>query len=209
VSARAVFAAGFGLLAMGLLLMVMTAGPGRRTAALLAGVALGAVIVVYDLWHKGNPVSPVLMGAARALVYIGAAATVAGRVSSSVAVGALVLVAYLIGLTYTAKQESLGRIGNWWPLAFLAVPLVYAAPLMTGAVVGVLLYVLLAGWVAYALSLLVRPPRRVPLAVVSLIAGISLVDAALIALQGAPALGWVAVGGFGLTVALQKVVPGT
>jgi hypothetical protein len=40
--------------------------------------------------------------------------------------GAGALLAYLIGLTYVAKQETLGQVRNLWPLAFLAVPFLYA-----------------------------------------------------------------------------------
>ena len=36
------------------------------------------------------------------------------------------LLCYLIGLTYVAKQETLGEVRNLWPLLFLGVPLVYA-----------------------------------------------------------------------------------
>jgi 4-hydroxybenzoate polyprenyltransferase len=49
----------------------------------------------------------------------------------------------------------------------------------------------------------------VPRAVVSLIAGIALLDAVLIAAAGAPGVAWLAVGGFVLTLGLQRLVPGT
>src|SRR3954451_15830093 len=55
---------GFGLLATGVALMIPF-GP----AAMIWGAALAAVIVLYDLWHKGNVLGPVVMGACRALVY--------------------------------------------------------------------------------------------------------------------------------------------
>src|SRR4051812_45803107 len=57
ISEKAVFSAGFGLLAAGVALMAV-AGP----APAVAGVALATAIVGYDLRHKGNPVSPILMG---------------------------------------------------------------------------------------------------------------------------------------------------
>ena len=41
----------------------------------------------------------------------------------------LVLLCYLVGLTYVAKQENLGHIRNVWPLAFLSAPVVYAVAL--------------------------------------------------------------------------------
>ena len=45
-----------------------------------------------------------------------------------------------------------------------------------------------------------------PRAVISLIAGISLLDAVLIAAAGAPGLAWLAVLAFLLTLALQRAV---
>jgi 4-hydroxybenzoate polyprenyltransferase len=68
----------------------------------------------------------------------------------------------------------------------------------------------LLAWVVFAVSLLVRPGRRdIRRAVVSLIAGISLVDALLIAGAGEPARALLAVAGFLLTLAFQRWVPGT
>jgi hypothetical protein len=43
------------------------------------------------------------------------------------AAGSLVLLSYLIGLTYVAKQENLREYKNVWPLAFLFAPFIYAA----------------------------------------------------------------------------------
>ena len=48
-----------------------------------------------------------------------------------------------------------------------------------------------------------------PRAVVSLIAGIPLVDAVILSGTGAVQLSIIAVGAFALTLALQRVVPGT
>ena len=65
-------------------------------------------------------------------------------------------------------------------------------------------------WVGYAISLLVRRGRvNIPRAVVGLIAGISLLDALLIAGRGAAGMTALAVLGFGLTLFLQRYVRGT
>jgi 4-hydroxybenzoate polyprenyltransferase len=212
VPARRVFAIGFGLLAAGVLAVVAVAlRPGRGGwAAVVAAVALAALITAYDAWHKGNPLSPLLMGLCRVLVYVTVALALAGSVRPAVAGGAAALLCYLIGLTYVAKQENLTEVRNLWPVAFLAVPFVYALPSLGPTAAGGLVYLGFLGWVAYALWWLVRPRRRdIRRAVVSLIAGISLLDAVLIAGAGDPAgAGW-AVLGFALTLALQRVVPGT
>jgi 4-hydroxybenzoate polyprenyltransferase len=206
-----VFAIGFGLLATGIALVGVAAVPGRaRTAALAASALLAALIVAYDVWHKDNPLSPLLMGACRVLVYVTVALAAAGRLGPAVVGGAGALLCYLIGLTYVAKQENLTEVRNLWPLAFLAAPGVYALPALLVSGVASVLLVAFVGWVAYAVSWLVRPRGRdIRRAVVSLIAGISLLDAVLIAGAGDPGRALWAVLGFGLTLALQRWVPGT
>jgi 4-hydroxybenzoate polyprenyltransferase len=212
VRAESVFAIGFALLALGVLAASAAAvgptGGGLRAAA--SAVLLAGVITAYDAWHKANPLSPVVMGLCRVLVYVTAALAVAGRIGPPVWGGALVVLCYLIGLTYVAKQENLTEVRNLWPLAFLGAPFIYAWRSLLDAGAGTILYVALLAWVVFAVSLLVRPGRRdIRRAVVSLIAGISLVDALLIAGAGEPARALLAVAGFLLTLAFQRWVPGT
>lgn len=213
VSARTVFTAGFGMLAAGVALLAWLGfGPAQGTGwpPFVAGVALAAAIVWYDLHHKGNPASPLLMGLCRALVYVAAACVVVARPPVAVFVGALLLLSYLIGLTYVARQEHLGRVANLWPLLFLALPLAWTArAAVEGGFVAVL-WLLLAAWLLYALSFLWR--RRagdVPRAVGHLIAGICLWDALVIVDAGQPALAGLALGLFGLTLLLQRFVAPT
>src|SRR5918999_4483448 len=89
-----VFAIGFGLLLVGIALMSLSG-----TAAGLTGLALAAAIVGYDLHHKGVAWSPLLMGACRALVYVGAGVAATGTVPSAVLLGALALFAHVVGLS--------------------------------------------------------------------------------------------------------------
>ena len=165
-------------------------------------------IVLYNYWHKGNPLGPLLMGLCRALLYLTAGLAVAARPGPALAAGAVVLLSYLIGLTYVAKQETLTHVANLWPLLFLAAPFVYAAPSLTDnpSVAG--LYALFLAWVLYALRMLVRR-MSIGKAVVTLIAGISLLDALLIAGTGAQGLAWVAAAGLLVTVFFQRYVRGT
>src|SRR4051812_45862771 len=114
ISATAVAALGFGMLGLGVVLMAATGA-----AAALAGALLAGTIVTYDAFHKGNPVAPVIMGLCRALLYCGAAAAATGSVPPAVVTAALAVLAYVAGLTYAARQESLDRVGNLWPLAML------------------------------------------------------------------------------------------
>ena len=118
------------------------------------------MITVYDAWHKENPLSPVVMGLCRVLVYLTAALAVAGAIDPAVWGGAVVLLCYLIGLTYVAKQENLTEVRHLWPLAFLGAPFLYAWRSLLDAGAGAILYLAFLGWVVFALSLLVRPRRR-------------------------------------------------
>jgi UbiA prenyltransferase family len=210
IGAGRVFAIGFGLLAGGVLLVVVATVAGVGRAAAWVALLLAGMITVYDVWHKANPLSPVMMGLCRVLVYVTAALAVAGRVGPAVAGGALMLLCYLIGLTYVAKQDNLAEVWHLWPLAFLAAPFLYAGPALVWTGTVVVLYLGFLAWVIYAVSWLVRGSRRdIRRAVVSLIAGIALLDALLIAGVGDPARAAWAVGGFLLTLALQRWVPGT
>jgi len=204
-TARAVFTAGFVQLALGACVL---AACGALAAA--TGVALAAVIVLYDAWHKGNPASPALMGACRMLAYLCAAAAVVQSVPDAVWLAALVCFSYLIGLTYIAKQETLQRIGNLWPLAFLAAPIVYGAALSPGRPLVAAITLALLLWVGVFVLRLLRLGRpAIPRTVVSLIAGISLLDAMFAAAWNAPAVAALAVLAFALTLALQRWVAGT
>ena len=156
ISARAVFVWGFGLLAAGAALLVAVAA---SRAAGVAALALAALIVLYDAWHKDNPFGPLLMGLCRVMVYVCTAVALTGTIPAVVLGGAVVLLGYLMGLTYVARQENL-RVDL----------------------------------------------RRT---VMILIAGISLIDALLIAAHGSPGTALVAVLGFALTLGLQRWVPGT
>lgn len=213
VQARTVFAAGFGMLAAGVALLAwLGLGHDRGTGwtPLVAGAALAAAIVWYDLHHKDNPAGPLLMGLCRALVYVAAACVVLARPPAPVYVGAVLLLAYLIGLTYIARQEHLGRVANLWPLLFLALPIAWGARAALQGGFVALLWLLLTAWMLFALSFLRRRrPGDVPRAVGHLLAGICLWDALVIADAGQPALAAGALALFALTLMLQRFVAPT
>lgn len=208
-----VFALGFGMLGAAVLVLFPLAfntSGSRSWLAIASGTLLAAVIVYYDVRHKRDPLSPVAMAACRVLVYVTVALALTGRIGSGLAGGAIVLFSYLVGLTYVAKQETLAKYRNLWPLAFLFVPFAYTAPAAVAGATMAVLYVVFLAWVAWAISLLVRrAPGNIPKAVVSLLAGISLLDAVLIARAGEPAIAAVVVVGFVLTLLSQRWVAGT
>ena len=208
-----VFGLGFIMMAAGLVLIWYIGEAGELAAGpwlTLAALGLAGAIILYDWYHKANPLSPVVMGVCRALVYLTAALCFAFPLGEPIWAGAILLLCYLIGLTYVAKQENLGEVKNMWPLIFLAAPVVYGAML---AQVEPLVWGYLAIFTAWALRSVWlvrrRGPGDIPRAVVSLIAGICLFDAIVIAGAGQPGMAALGVVGFVLTLALQRFVPGT
>jgi 4-hydroxybenzoate polyprenyltransferase len=212
ISAAKVFGIGYGMLAAAIVILVVMAGgwsdrPGWPAVA--SGGALGAVIVYYDARHKRDPLSPLWMGLCRVLIYTTVGLAVAGHVSTPLIGGALILLSYLIGLTYVAKQETLTEYRNLWPLLFLFAPFVYSVSVFSSTG-GALIYAGFLGWVCYAISWLIRKGRvNIPRAVISFIAGISLLDALLIAGAGRPGLALWGIAGFVLTLFFQRYVRGT
>ena len=175
--------------------------------AALAGLGLIALIALYDAWHKGNALSPVLMGGCRALVYVVAALAVTASVALEVWTAALVLLIYIVGLTQVAKAEGGGLLAAW-PLAAVLAAIGYWVGWVDSLWM-VLLLVAFAAWVWRALWL-VRGPRRIGEGVVSLIAGVSLFDAlAVTSAGGSVAAVAVCIACFLVTIGLQTKIAGT
>jgi hypothetical protein len=190
----ALMAAGLGLLAS------------EGLAPLLVGAGLVGLIVLYDLWHKGNPISPGLMAGCRALVYVIAGLVIVDSLPGELWGGAALLFVYVVGLTQVAKVEGGGILGAW-PVAAVLAPVVYwAFQLPTAA--SFLLLAVFAAWVLWALHY-VRAGRIGP-AVGSLIAGIALFDAvAVVSVEGSAAAVAVCLAAFAATIALQTKISGT
>jgi len=216
VTAQQVFGIGFGLLAAGLAGVASVEFASRGAdgqpawRAMAAGTVLAGLIVLYNAHHKGNPLSPLIMGLCRVFVVFTAAFSVAVELPVAVVLAALALLCHLIGLTYIAKQEHLDRIGSLWPLGFLAVPVLYGLWLAVAAPAAWVPLLLYVGVLGFALNLLRRRARGdVPRAVVTLIAGMSVLDGVVLAGAGHVLAAVLAVAAFGLTVLMQKWVSGT
>jgi 4-hydroxybenzoate polyprenyltransferase len=206
ISPGAVAAIGFGLLGAGLLAAALAGWTAAGLAALL-----GAAVIAYDLHHKGNPRAPVVMGLCRALVYCAAAAAVSGGVALPVVAAAAAMGAYVAALTYAARQESLDKVGNLWPLLLLAAPMVLALGAVQHGVSAIAIYLLPVAATAFAVYLLAKRPGAgaVSRAVALLIAAISLADAAMLVGFGALGPALAAVVGFPATLTAQKYIAGT
>ena len=208
-----VFGAGFAMLAAGVAVLAWVGygfpgATGWRPIA--AGLALAAAIVFYDWHHKQNPLSPLVMGLCRMLVYLTAGYAIAVDLPDRLFVLGLLLFCYLIGLTYIAKQEHLGRVANLWPLVFLALPLLFGLHASLDSAIAAGAGLLFLVWVLHSLSYLRRRlPGDVPRAVGSLLAGICLWDAVVLTAAGQPSVAALALGLFALTLLLQRFVSPT
>jgi len=174
------------------------------------GLLLVAAIVFYNVHHKDNPASPIVMGTCRMLVYLTSAFAITREPPLAVFVCAVLAVAYLIGLTYVAKQENLTEVRNLWPLACLGLPVAYGLSQVFDQNYTWVFLILLVAWIVITLSNLWRKPvGYIPKTVVGLIAGIALLDALFVATAGAPAIAVLCVIGFACTLLLQRWVSGT
>lgn len=215
VVSRSEAAFGTGLLfTLGIALLLLI-GP----APFASGVALVGLIVLYDVWHKRNPLSPVLMASTRAMVYLTAFLAVAGKPGAPLATWSLIawplvawatlLALYIVALSHIAKAE--GRRGpmRFWPAAALLLPGAYFA-LQAPAPSGFLLLVAFSAWIAYSLSFVYATDRRsFPNAIAFLIAGISLLDALVLSATGSPVGVGLALAAFALTLLAQRYIRGT
>jgi 4-hydroxybenzoate polyprenyltransferase len=173
--------------------------------AAAAGLGLIALIVLYDAWHKGNALSPLLMAACRAMVYVVAALAIAEAVNAELWGAAAFMLVYVVGLTQVAKAES-GGIAARWPVVAVLAPAVYWAKELPDTAV---LLVVFVAWTAYALWL-VLARHRIGAGVVSLIAGIALYDALVVAGAGGGAVAVaMCLAAFAVTIALQTKIAGT
>ncbi len=181
VSRFTVFFAGGTLQVVGILFVAAAANL-ASTGPLLATVVatlLALMIVLYNAWHKNNPLSPMLMACCRVLVYLTCAATLSGTVlSSALVLACLAMFAYLSGLTAIAKQENLDQLSGSWPLLLLFLPVPVA--FIIAQDFHWLLILLVVGFLYWTVDIRNRLVRGgaavIGQSVARLIAGISLLD---------------------------------
>lgn len=212
VSSRSVFFWGYSMLALSLVLIVICAvgNDGGGWPAIVSIIALCLAITLYNAWHKGNTFGPLIMGSCRMLVYTTAGLALTDQPDKILYLGASISLCYLIGLTYTAKQENLGVVSNMWPLLFLLTPILFALYSLSAQTLVILPLVLLSIWLLVVMRYLIRRQAGdIPRAVVSMIAGISLMDALFIASTGNIQWMLLCILGFLATLRLQKWIAGT
>ncbi len=213
VAAGTVFTMGFlGLTAGESLLVAAGYGVdgGRGWPPVIAGLCLMVTIVYYNAHHKSNPLGPFVMSLCRAQVYLITALVISPFISQSVWWGMALLVAYIMGVSYIARQETLARLPNLCPLILLASPFLYGAAGAARSIGTALIYAAFLMWSFDTVRRLVRRTQAdIRAGVSQLLAGIALLDALLMALAGDLGLATLAVGAALLTTLAHRFVPGT
>ena len=198
---------GFGWLGAGTVILVLL---GQTTGALTAILLL--CIVLYDAIHKHVGLSPLLMATCRFFLYL-VAASAAGRGVTGLAVwSAFALAAYVVGLSYLARQESTRGALNSWPCSLLVAPIVLALLVNVNEYrhPALLLCAMLGLWIVRCVrhAFMVSEPN-IGRAVGGLLAGIVLVD--LLAVAGGGSI-WTSCAFVALFVGAlfcQRIVPAT
>ena len=217
IAEKSVWYLGIGLLAAGTGLLAI---PGGATA--LLALTLFNCILLYNFIHKKTEWSPGLIAICRLLLVVLAACFAFGTTGDKVTFfahlhsgaavwTALVLFAYVAGLSCLAKVESADGPVRYWPCALLALPVVLALMVNVGDARkdALLVGAILVLWVIRCLRSTFWSERRdIGRTVGGLLAGIVLVD--LLAVAHAPTeLAAVFLGLFVLALAAQKWVPAT
>src|SRR6266480_6768165 len=198
---------GFGWLGAGTAILILL----NKTTGALAVVLL-VCIVVYDAVHKLVGFSPVLMAACRFFLSLLAASTAVHGVTGLAVWSAFALAAYIVGLSFLARQESPGGALNYWPCYLLAAPILLALAVNAGDFrrSALLLSAILALWIVQCLRhAFTMSDPNVGRAVGGLLAGIVLVD--LLAVAGGQTI-WTGLAFVLLFVAallFQRFVPAT
>ncbi len=215
ISRDTVLGTGLSLLAASCVLSAVPGLSGGSYLPVACALTTVGCILLYNRFHKGYPWAPLVMGACRVGLYAMAAFSFTSSPPALFWVASLALWAYVVGLTHVARFETGSRLSQTWVTSSLAAPALVVIYGLASASFGArdwwlaaALTVAQVSWIVFAVRW-TRQPRGIPRAVVSLIAGISLVDAALLALCSAPLMAAGAVACFALTLLAQRVVSGT
>lgn len=180
------------------------------TTAIFA-LLLTSSIILYDAIHKMIAISPVVMAVCRFLLYLVAASTGIEGITGLSVWSALVLGAYIVGLSYLARKESVRGPLRYWPCALLAAPVLLALLVNDGAYLtrGLLFSAVLIAWVVRCLRFTFGGGNRnIGLTVSGLLAGIVWVDMLAVADVG-PTFCVVFALLFAMALLFQRYIPAT
>jgi len=167
------------------------------------------MIIFYNVWHKTNPFSPLLMGLCRVLVYITSYVACGGAEwQNDLLIPLSLVLVYLMSLSYVAKFEKRNSFLKLWITIFLYVPCFYFVLEYNHFIP--LPFVMFIVWTTVCMRWLKDPyDQNVGLAVSGLIAGISLLDALILASRFTILGVMMAILAWALTLVLQKFIKGT
>ena len=197
---------GFTWLLLGLLCFFI---PGKPAAVF--AILLSACVLLYDAVHKVFAISPVLMAGCRFFLILLAASMGEQGVNGWSVWAALMLAAYIVGLSYIARKESTQAALRYWPCLFLIAPIVLALIVNGGEYRsrGFLLSAVLLVWMLRSLRhALWSPQRNIGRSVSGLLAGIVLVDLLAVG-GGTPLQAVIFLALFGLALLFQRFIPAT
>lgn len=189
------------LFAIGMLLLMLV-----KPSLLWTGLILTGFIVLYDVWHKKNIFSPIIMGANRFMVYVIAYLAFQPTLSPTIVIPAFFLWLYILGVTLIAKSENTGNVTQYWPVLVLLSPaLMLFFNLTVTTLIGASLFI---SWTIYCAYIIYRH-RAIKKGIGFLLAGICLLDClALSSVNGLVGV-LIAVSGFAFTLYLQQYIKGT
>jgi 4-hydroxybenzoate polyprenyltransferase len=175
----------------------------------VAGVVLIGAIALYDAWHKGNAFGPFIMGATRVLVYVVAFLAFSDDITWRLAIWCAVMLFYIAGLTSIAKTEHGPSLTRYWPVISLFPAVIIAfgdKPSVWTFGVGIIFI----AWAVYCLFFVYVPTKRsIGGAIGRLIAGVSILDALVLASREAYWGVFFAFLCFALTIFFQRYIRGT
>ena len=182
-----------------------------KVAGALA-IVLAICIVIYDATHKVITASPWLMGLCRFWVYVIAGTTAEFGLDGWSIWGGAALALYIIGLSYVARRESFRGPVPFWPLIFLAAPVILAMLMDVEAARKPAIYmsVVLVAWILWCVrTVFFGGEMAVARMVSGLLAGIVIVDWVAVVPQCPVVLGIIFVLLFVATLVCQRFIPAT
>jgi hypothetical protein len=198
---------GWSWLALGIFFLIFC---GKLAGAL--AVVLTICIIIYDATHKVITASPWLMGLCRFWVYVIAGTTAEFRLDGWSIWGGAALALYIIGLSYVARRESFRGPVPYWPLIFLAAPVILAMlmDVEDARKPGIYMSIVLVAWIIWCVrSIFFGGEMAVARIVSGLLAGIVIVDWLAVVPQCPIVLGIVFAVLFVATLVFQRFIPAT
>jgi hypothetical protein len=174
ISPELVWRIGFGLLILGVLLLVPCS-----TLSGVGAVLLVVFILLFNATHQFLTASPWLLGLCRFWIYFIAGAAGAKGLNGWSIYAGLALMIYTAGAGHIARWENIRGTTPRWPLGLLAIPLILAFIMNTGysLIIAGLVSVVLVFWTGRSVMNIVLGGESSPARVAAnLVAGMAWVD---------------------------------